>query len=303
MEAMRLRAAAKKWMNRQKLGALNHLRDRARAFSEQKRLVNRVIRGWKMDALARGWRGLRAGVEYKAHQKYLVKSCLDRWAKQRLIAAWNSWRYGNGETPADKAKREAAEAKAAKKAARKAARDEMLNAAMDDALLEEDEVRPKRKSLWGEHGDHEMIPILPYNVLSQPTRTGEQTADDPSVQYVAGSRARPLDERHTQRVTQLAFAPSGKGFASSSKDKTVRIFAFPDGVHVGTCAGHSAAVNAVCYEHKGGGRLATGSDDKTVGIWDAKFGSNKKMLEGHHCAVLCVAWRPRSIYSTYVHIW
>ena len=39
-----------------------------------------------------------------------------------------------------------------------------------------------------------------------------------------------------------------------------------------------------------GNRLASGSDDKTIRIWDTRSGECLKTLEGHSSAVTSVAW-------------
>jgi len=63
-----------------------------------------------------------------------------------------------------------------------------------------------------------------------------------------------------------------------------------------------------------GNRLATGSEDNTVKVWDAEAGKELLSLTGHSDAVLSVAWSPDGrrlatgskddtvqVYAMYIH--
>ncbi|MGH7484446.1 MAG: TIR domain-containing protein, partial [bacterium] len=56
-------------------------------------------------------------------------------------------------------------------------------------------------------------------------------------------------------------------------------------------AGHGASVNSVAVSPDGTW-AASGSDDKTVKIWDLETGSRRAMLKGHSAQVSCVAITP-----------
>jgi len=58
-----------------------------------------------------------------------------------------------------------------------------------------------------------------------------------------------------------------------------------------TLEGHSSSVLSVAFSPDGS-RIASGSDDRTIKIWDAKSGKEIRTLEGHSDWVLSVAFSP-----------
>jgi WD40 repeat protein/serine/threonine protein kinase len=58
-----------------------------------------------------------------------------------------------------------------------------------------------------------------------------------------------------------------------------------------TIQGHEAGLFGLAFSPDGR-RLATGSIDKTIGIWDARSGQQEQVLRGHDWAVNCVAFSP-----------
>jgi hypothetical protein len=77
---------------------------------------------------------------------------------------------------------------------------------------------------------------------------------------------------HSDRVNSVAFDPTGRFVATSSDDKTAKIWRLsPDGaVCIATCvatlAGHSGRVTSVAF-HPTGQFLATTSQDQTAKVW------------------------------------
>ena len=58
-----------------------------------------------------------------------------------------------------------------------------------------------------------------------------------------------------------------------------------------TLEGHGDAVNSVCFSPDGC-RLASGSNDETVRLWDVETGVCVKTLEGHGDWVFSVCFSP-----------
>jgi len=58
-----------------------------------------------------------------------------------------------------------------------------------------------------------------------------------------------------------------------------------------TYRGHSGIVYAVAWSPDGK-RIASGSADATVQVWDAADGSNMYIFQGHSDRVFAVAWSP-----------
>ena len=59
-----------------------------------------------------------------------------------------------------------------------------------------------------------------------------------------------------------------------------------------TLEGHQGAVLSVAFDPQGG-TLASGSDDKTVKLWEARSGKLLRTLEGHQDSVMSVAFDPQ----------
>ena len=84
---------------------------------------------------------------------------------------------------------------------------------------------------------------------------------------------------HTDRIYFVTVSPDGKTIASSSKDKTIRIWNISSGKNI-TLEGHSAKVNSVLFS-KDGMKIVSASDDKTIRIWNPYTGKCLTALKGH----------------------
>ena len=62
-------------------------------------------------------------------------------------------------------------------------------------------------------------------------------------------------------------------------------------MHLATLKGHSYSVNSVAFSPDGS-RIASGSGDQTVRIWDAKTGVHLTTLKSHSYSVNSVAFSP-----------
>ena len=123
---------------------------------------------------------------------------------------------------------------------------------------------------------------------------------------------------HTDWVNSVAFSPDGTTLASASNDMTIRLWDAQTGELRRTLTGHKDAINSVAFSPdgkvlaSGSGYIyakdASGSQDKTIRLWDVETGELRRTLPAQH-KVLCVAFSPdgKVLAASYddkiIHLW
>ena len=83
-------------------------------------------------------------------------------------------------------------------------------------------------------------------------------------------------------VWHLAFSPNSQRLVCSGSYGRVVICGVEQGGKLGSLNGHNETVHEVVWS-RDGTKLATGSNDMTVRIWDAETFQQIYLLEGHRC--------------------
>jgi WD40 repeat protein/transcriptional regulator with XRE-family HTH domain len=98
---------------------------------------------------------------------------------------------------------------------------------------------------------------------------------------------------HSNWVQGLAFAPDGSRLASSSWDRTVRLWDVESGRCLHTLEGHTERVQCLAWSPDGR-TMASAGFDHTIRLWDAEPGSSRAVLQGHTAPVYSIAFTPDS---------
>src|SRR5437764_12459035 len=96
---------------------------------------------------------------------------------------------------------------------------------------------------------------------------------------------------HQGSVLAVAFSPDGKVLASSSRDKTIKLWDPATGGLKRMLTEHTADVYDVTFSPKGD-LLASCGRDRTIKLWDAQAVKLLRTLEGHTDIVRSVAFAP-----------
>jgi hypothetical protein len=96
---------------------------------------------------------------------------------------------------------------------------------------------------------------------------------------------------HGDCVLSVAFSPDNRLIASTSRDRTIKVWYLGTGQELVTLRGHAARVNSAVF-NAGSTHILSGSDDKTIKVWDLASGREVFTLRGHNDAVYSVAFHP-----------
>jgi hypothetical protein len=97
------------------------------------------------------------------------------------------------------------------------------------------------------------------------------------------------ERHHENRITAMAFDPSGRSLLTGGKDCTVRLWTLGSTEETLIFRGHKAPVAAVCFSPDAR-LIVSGSADRTVRIWDATNGGQICEIGSHEAPVNSVAF-------------
>jgi WD40 repeat protein len=92
-------------------------------------------------------------------------------------------------------------------------------------------------------------------------------------------------------VWSVVFAPDGHTLASSSSDRTVKLWDTQTAECRITLQGHTDRIVPVAF-HPDGKSIASGSDDLTIRLWDSWSGHLLMTFNGHTGWVISLAFSP-----------
>lgn len=133
-----------------------------------------------------------------------------------------------------------------------------------------------------------MVSVLLFRGIGSPDIEEKTSTESINIQILETK----ILTGHKAEVSSLTFSTDGKYLASTSWDKTVKIWDVNTGKLLKTLEGFASFGRAVSF-NSNGNFLAASNSDKTIKIWDATNFTLLSTLLGHTDGVLAIDFNPK----------